>query len=74
MKYEPKQRTSSAVCRGRSPGTDDGRLLKGGVVMEYLSKEEAKKKRDEQFAYEAAVLKFATSIIAIAAIIVSLLK
>nr|DAD99876.1 MAG TPA: hypothetical protein [Siphoviridae sp. ctwhn18]DAG37969.1 MAG TPA: hypothetical protein [Caudoviricetes sp.] len=25
MKYEPKQRTSSAVCRGRSPGTDDGR-------------------------------------------------
>ena len=42
--------------------------------MEYLSKEEAKKKRDEQFAYEAAVLKFATSITAIAAIIVSLLK
>lgn len=42
--------------------------------MEYLSKEEAKKKRDEQFAYEAVVLKIATSIIAIAAITISLLK
>lgn len=42
--------------------------------MEYLSKEKAKKKRDEQFAYEANVLKVVTAIIAIVAIIISLLK
>lgn len=42
--------------------------------MEFLPKEEAKRKNNEQFAIEAMILKLITAIASISAIVISLLK
>ncbi len=42
--------------------------------MEFLPKEEAKRKNNEQFAVEAMMLKLITTIASIVAIVISLLR